>query len=116
VARSNREGFATTAERLESAVASLERATGWLADAAADGRQEAVLAGAQPYLRLFGLTAGTAYLARAALAEAGEAEGRTALCRFAAENLLAETAALEDRVTAGADSLIAAARTALATA
>ncbi len=33
---------------------------------------------------------------------------RIALCRFAAENLLSETAALKDRVVNGADSLAAA--------
>ncbi len=51
-----------------------------------------------------------AYLARAGLIDAGDgaAEARVALARFTAENLLAETAALKDRVIAGAESLQAA--------
>ncbi|NUS69468.1 MAG: acyl-CoA dehydrogenase, partial [Ensifer adhaerens] len=48
-----------------------------------------------------------AYLAKGGLAEAadGREDQRIALCRFTAENLLAETAALKDRVVNGADSL-----------
>ena len=48
------------------------------------------------------------------VAEAGDGRSaeRVALCRFAAENLIAETAALRDRVLNGAASL-AAARVAL---
>ena len=48
-----------------------------------------------------------AYLAKGGLAEVsdGKEDQRIALCRFTAENLLAETAALKDRVVNGADSL-----------
>ena len=54
------------------------------------------------------LTAGTAYLAKAGLASA---EGlRVALARFAAENLVGETAALRQRVLEGAPSLAEAGR------
>lgn len=35
----------------------------------------------------------------------GKEDQRIALCRFTAENLLAETTALKDRVVNGADSL-----------
>ena len=103
---SNREGFGTTAERLERAIGNLEAATEWLSEALRDGRQQEALAGAQPYLRLFGLVAGGAYLAKAALA--ADEKGRTALCRFMAENLLDQAAALKASVTEGAASLIAA--------
>jgi len=50
------------------------------------------------------------YLAKGALANTGDggAEKRVALCRFMAENLLAETSALKDRVVSGAASLQAA--------
>ncbi len=72
------------------------------------GDQQVVLAGATPYLRLLSLTAGCAYLARAAVADRSEA--RAALCRFAAENLLGEVAALKQRVISGAGSLAAAAK------
>jgi acyl-CoA dehydrogenase len=52
--------------------------------------------GATPYLRLFGLTATTAMLARGALADidAPEAQGRAALAKFAAISLAPETAGL----------------------
>jgi enoyl-CoA hydratase/carnithine racemase len=62
------------------------------------------LAGATPYLRLFGLASGGVYLAKSALADAENAE-RTALCRFFAENLSGETAGLRRTVEAGAASL-----------
>jgi len=100
------DGFGATALRLEAAIDSLSEATDFLLHTLSDGGTEAALAGATPYLRLFALTAGGAYLAKAALA--GDAR-RVALARFYAENLLAETAALADRVTAGAPSLAAAA-------
>jgi hypothetical protein len=74
----------------------------------ASGDMEKVLAGATPYLRLFSLVAGNAYLARAALADGSEA--RAALCRFAAENLLGEVGALKQRVIGGGPSLVAAAK------
>ena len=49
------------------------------------------------------------YLAKGALVEEQHGrDNRLALCRFAAENLIAETAALKDRVVNGAASLEAA--------
>jgi acyl-CoA dehydrogenase len=56
------------------------------------------------------------YLAKGGLADAADADGasRIALCRFAAENLLAETAALKDTVVNGAASLAGAAKAVLA--
>ena len=94
---------------LEQALDDLREATRYLQNALGDGRTDEALAGATPYLRLFALAAGGAYLARAALAD-GDA-GRIALCRFFAENMLGETAALKDRVIGGAGSLQAAAKT-----
>ncbi|OAP40862.1 acyl-CoA dehydrogenase [Sinorhizobium glycinis] len=110
VAASNRQGFGATAARLEASIAGLSEATEWLLAAIDDGRTTEALAGATAYQRLFGLVLTGAYLARGGLAEAGDGreEARIALCRFAAENLLAETAALKDRVVTGADSLAAA--------
>jgi alkylation response protein AidB-like acyl-CoA dehydrogenase len=108
VAASNRDSFGRTALLLEQALDSLTNATRHLQGRLADGRTDDALAGATPYLRLFALTAGAAYLARGALADGGEE--RTALSRFFAENLLGETRALKDRVTGGADSLAAAAK------
>ncbi|MBB2670832.1 UNVERIFIED_ORG: acyl-CoA dehydrogenase [Rhizobium esperanzae] len=115
VGRSNLDGFGETAARLGAAISDLDAATAWLLRALADGRAAEALAGATPYQRLFGLVLTGCYLAKGALAEIGDGkgEGRIALCRFGAENLLAETAALGDRVINGAASL-AAARTLLA--
>ncbi|WP_064686178.1 acyl-CoA dehydrogenase [Rhizobium bangladeshense] len=110
VGRSNLDGFGETAARLAAAISDLEETTAWLLAALADGRAGEALAGATPYQRLFGLVLTGCYLAKGALAESGDGkgEGRIALCRFAAENLLAETAALRDRVVNGAASLAAA--------
>ncbi|WP_353642292.1 acyl-CoA dehydrogenase [Mesorhizobium sp. WSM2239] len=109
IAVSNRSGFGRTALLLEQALDCLTNATRHLQQRLADGRTDDALAGATPYLRLFALTAAAAYLARGALADDGEE--RTVLCRFFAENLLGETRALKDRVTGGAESLAAAAKT-----
>ena len=49
------------------------------------------------------------YLAKGALADEDHGrDNRLALCRFAAENMIAETAALKDRVVNGEASLTAA--------
>ena len=106
--QSNGEGLGESADRIEAALGDLADATVFLQTALADGRSDEALAGATPYLRLFSLAAGGAYLARAALAD--QSTGRTALCRFFAENLIGETAALRDRVKTGAASLAAAAQ------
>ncbi len=104
---SNLEGFGRTADNLERALADLKEATRFLQErVSGDGMQEA-LAGATPYLRLFALAAGGAYLAKGAIAE--KSTGRIALCRFFAENLVGEGQALKDRVIKGGDSLAAAA-------
>ncbi|MFB9950375.1 acyl-CoA dehydrogenase [Rhizobium puerariae] len=115
VAASNDPAFGETGDRLRAAIAALEAATGWLLEVQAAGRNSDALAGATPYQRLFGLTLTGCYLAKGALIDIGDggAEKRVALCRFMAENLLAETSALKDRVIAGAASLEAA-RTVLA--
>ena len=107
---SNRPDLGETARYLDASLADLEAATEWLLDAVAKGETTAALAGATPYQRLFGLALTGAYLGKGALAQAddGKGEQRAALCRFTAENLLAETAALKDRVISGAASLEAA--------
>lgn len=107
---SNLASFGETAARLDAAIADLMQATEWLMKAQADGRIAEALSGATPYQRLFGLVLTSAYLAKGGLAKTGDGaeEGRIALCRFAAENLLSETAALKDRTVNGAASLAAA--------
>jgi hypothetical protein len=108
---SNSADLGRAADRLDDAITALEETTTWLQTALTEGRMNEALAGATPYLRLFGLAAGGAYLARAAVADTGGV--RRALCRFYAENLVGEAAALKGRVVEGAESL-AAARTVLA--
>ena len=110
VTTSNNPAFGESGDRLRAAIASLETATKWLLDAQTSGRSAEALAGATAYQRLFGLVLTGCYLARGGLAETsdGGAEKRVALCRFMAENLLAETSALKDRVVCGAASLQAA--------
>ncbi|HEY0122341.1 MAG TPA: acyl-CoA dehydrogenase [Rhizobium sp.] len=110
VAKSNLDGFGETADRLNTAIADLETASEWLLARQAESRVAEALAGATPYQRLFGLVLTGCYLAKGGLVDIadGDSEKRIALCRFAAENMLAETAALTDRVVTGASSLEAA--------
>jgi acyl-CoA dehydrogenase len=114
VSARNDAAFGETGGRLRAAIAALETATSWLLEAQAEGRTADALAGATPYQRLFGLVLTCVYLAKAGLvaADNGQGDQRASLCRFMAENLLAETSALKDRVVAGSASL-AAARAAL---
>ncbi|PBB19456.1 acyl-CoA dehydrogenase family protein [Mesorhizobium sp. WSM4313] len=104
VRTSNIDGFGRTADNLDHALADLDEATRFLQKLMADGKTDAAMAGATPYLRLISLAAGGAYLAQGGLAD----RSRVALCRFFAENLLGETRALKERVVDGAESLAAA--------
>ncbi|WP_312222279.1 acyl-CoA dehydrogenase [Rhizobium rhizoryzae] len=109
VRASNLEAFGETAARLSSSLADLEETTEWLLARLAAGDSASALAGATPYQRLFGLALTGVYLAKGALAEEDHGrDQRLSLCRFTAENLIAETAALKDRVINGAASLQAA--------
>ena len=82
----------------------MDRATQWLL---AQKSSEAALAGATPFLRLFGNAAGGCMLAEQALASLREGNGaaRTALARFFAENIAVQASGLERSVTEGADSI-----------
>ena len=105
VAASNNPAFGETATRLTDAVDSLDRATQWLL---AQKSSDAALAGATPYLRMFGNAAGGCMLAEQALAaarETGDGAARIALTRFFAENIAVQSAGLERAVTEGADSI-----------
>jgi acyl-CoA dehydrogenase len=110
VAAVNDPAFGTTAARLGAAIESLDRATAWLLGRL-DAAPHEALAGATPYLRLFALSAGGTMLAEDALAairtagHGADAAGRIALARFFAENLAVQSAALEQTVVEGADSL-----------
>ena len=96
--------------RLTEAVESLTRTTRWML-AHLDGGTDEALAGASPYLRLFGVTAGGCLLAQQALAALrlnADAGPRVALARFFAENFSVQAAALERTVVEGAAGVIGA--------
>jgi len=110
VRASNAPEFGRMAERLAGAVAALGEATRWLGGALA-ANPDTALAGAAPYLRLFGLAAGGSYLAKGALAavRAGGDHGdrqAVAVARFFAENLATAAPGLKQAVTAGADAVL----------
>jgi alkylation response protein AidB-like acyl-CoA dehydrogenase len=107
VASLNRADFGRMGGHLIAAAKHLGATSEYLATALAEGRLKDALAGATPYLRLFGLTAGGSLLAKGALraAAAGDGAGWIALARFFAETMLDETAALAASVTGGADGL-----------
>jgi acyl-CoA dehydrogenase len=109
----NDPAFGWTGVRLRDAVDSLERTTQWLL-ARQHNDLDTALAGATPYLRLFALAAGGAFLAEEALAatrlsgNGGDAAPRIAIARFFAENFAVNAGALERTVVEGADSVTAA--------
>jgi hypothetical protein len=103
--------FGDSAQQIEDALNVLERASKHILAA----NPQDALAGATPYLRIFGLTAGAAYLAEIALAAhkakaAGDTnpaqDARIATARFFAENLLPAAAGLEPAVVSGAASVM----------
>ena len=113
VARLNDPAFGKAGQRLREAVDCLERATDWMLKTLGPSPAEA-LAGATPYLRLFGLAAGGSYLAEAALAareamQAGEsdpAHGRRIRdYRFFAENSASIALGIEHAVVDGAQAV-----------
>ena len=105
VQASNAPAFGETATRLDEAIDSLERVTQWLL---AQKTSDTTLAGATPYLRLFGQAAGGCMLADQALAalrDSGDGVARIALARFFAENIMVQAAGLERSIIEGADSI-----------
>jgi hypothetical protein len=110
VEASNDPAFGTTGIRLHEAVGSLERASKWLLERLASSPNDA-LAGATPYLRLFGSTLGGCKLAEEALAardhsdEFGDASRYVTLARFFAETIAVQAPALERTVIDGADAV-----------
>ncbi len=104
--------FGAMANRLDEAVESFDRATTWMLGKVASSLDEA-LAGATPYLRLFGLARGGTGLAEIALAAhrlsnngADSAQNaRIATARFFADNIAVGAHGLEIAVTQGAGFL-----------
>jgi len=106
--------FGSTGPRLSDALDHLDRTTAWLLKQLSKNPDTA-LAGATPYLRLFGAAAGGCLLAEEALAasrqpegDTSDAAGRIALARFFAENIAVHAAGLATSTTDGAGALDAA--------
>ena len=106
--QSNNPVLVDVAERLSHALDTLADTTDWLV---AQRGSLNVLAGATPYLRLFGLVAGCHYLARGAHAvtqnsvEPNFDQRKLASAQFYAHNLLSAVGGLSDAVKAGNDML-----------
>src|SRR3984957_6929827 len=108
VETSNDPAFGTTGANLRDALASLERTSRWLLERVTSAPNEA-LAGATPYLRLFGATLGGCMLANEALAARGLSEANpqryVTLARFFAENVSVQAGALEKTVMDSAEAV-----------
>ncbi len=111
IATSNLPGFAAMAAQLTQANRALRQATGWLTQQLPH-QPETALAGATPYLRLFGIAAGGVALGRGALAAAhavssGPALGRQIeLAKVFAASLSPTASGLASIVTEGADAVL----------
>jgi acyl-CoA dehydrogenase len=112
----NDPAFQRISQHVSAAVEALARTTTFM-QAALKSDMNAALAGATPYLRLFALAGGGAYLAQQALAARGEGDQagdeantqeRIRLARFFAENLATGAAGLESAVTEGAEAIASA--------
>src|SRR6202048_2855361 len=110
VEASNDPAFGTTGAKLRDALASLERSSKWLLERVTSAPNDA-LAGATPYLRLFGSTLGGCMLAGEALAarDLGEGAGDpvryVTLARFFAENISVQAGSLERTVIDSAEAV-----------
>jgi hypothetical protein len=104
---SNNPQINSAADPLAAALDDLDATTAFFLDCLKDGKKQVVLAGATPYLRLIGLTAGNIYLAKSALTsdEVGQGD-RAALMNFMASNLLSETGSLRATIENGANTLL----------
>jgi alkylation response protein AidB-like acyl-CoA dehydrogenase len=104
----NDPGFGSTAVRLGEAVESLARSTAWLIGKL-DKEPQAALAGASPYLRLFGFASGGCLLAKQVLSIKRSGEDAAAAlgsARFFAEHVAVSAGALERSVLEGAASIL----------
>ncbi len=106
VEQSNDPAFGLTGARLREALGALERASRWLLEVL-PSQPDAALAGATPYLRLFGSALGGCMLADEALADKadGGSGARVTLARFFADNVAVQAPALERSVIDGADAI-----------
>jgi alkylation response protein AidB-like acyl-CoA dehydrogenase len=103
---SNDPAFGTAGAKLRDALGSLERASRWLLERVTSRPNDA-LAGAAPYLRLFGATLGGCMLAGEALAarKGSDGERYVTLARYFAENVTVQAPSLEKTVTDSAEAV-----------
>jgi len=105
---SNDPGFGTTGAKLRDGLGALDRTSRWLLQRMSSAPNDA-LAGATPYLRLFGSTLGGCMLAGEALAARDLGDGASqryvTLARFFAENITVQAGSLEHMVTDSADAV-----------
>ena len=105
---SNNPVFGAVASRLRETLLSLERTSQWLRGQLGSSPNNA-LAGATPYLRLWGVTLGGCMLAKEAISsaksDASAAARRISIARFFAEQNAVQASALERSVTEGADAI-----------
>ena len=109
VQSANHGSFGNMGKALQDTVLALGAASQWMGTAL-QGRTEAALAGASPYLRLFALAAGGHYLAQSALVAAADGDdqgGRILLARFFCENICVAGPGLAASVVDGSDGLLA---------
>src|SRR5436305_1823904 len=110
VETSNDPAFGSTGAKLRDALGSLDRTSRWLLERLASAPNDA-LAGATPYLRLFGSALGGCMLASEALAARNDGEGagdslrHVTLARFFAENISVQAPSLERTVMDSADAV-----------
>ncbi|ORE91224.1 acyl-CoA dehydrogenase [Stappia sp. 22II-S9-Z10] len=101
--------LAGAARHLDTAIGAVEGAAEALRGALAAGEVDKALAGATPFLRAMGLTAGGAYLVKAALASENEAAAaRAGLARFFADSLVITVPALTTNAVEGSADVLAA--------
>jgi alkylation response protein AidB-like acyl-CoA dehydrogenase len=109
------EGFERSAQRLRSALQELAEASTWLGSRLAAAGYNDALAGATPYLEMFGTVVGGWLMARAALAgdamltagtgDADFARAKLTTAQFYLEQILPRAGALAGAVSGGADVL-----------
>ncbi len=107
----NDERFGRTGYRLTAAIEELEQATEWMLDTLVEN-VDGVLSSATPYCKLIGLTAGSCWLAKGALAaskrqENGDATGdesRILEARYFAENHLPQARGLSSVVRGSSEA------------
>jgi hypothetical protein len=109
VETSNNPAFGTTGTKLRDALGALDRTSRWLLERVTSAPNDA-LAGATPYLRLFGSALGGCMLANEALAArdlegAGDAARYVTLARFFAENVSVQATSLERTVMDSAEAV-----------